>query len=290
MGFFREADKVAGDILKDFRGGIIFIGRFLLLATFVEDGFRMWHQWEEHVQYVGKNWSLADDVAYFIILLNLIGQLLGSFFILVRFLVTPAVLSLFILTIGQTVIYTIFYEPKFLLRHMAMMGALMILLAEHQDASSRKKKKDSASPGLPVLTDDTPANCLQLFGRICLILLFCTLLHFWNQSPSDAVQMHDPILEMTGVKKEVIHDAFGFLFIVLVTVGYHTRLSSCILIIWLGVMNFFVNDFWNTTNDLRRYDYQRFDFFQTLTVIGGLNLLLALGPGYFSIDEDKKDF
>ena len=64
--------------------------------------------------------------------------------------------------------------------------------------------------------------------------------------------MHDPILEATGVKKEVIHDAFGFLFIVLVTVGYHTRLSSCILIIWLGVMNFFVNDFWNTTNDLRQ--------------------------------------
>ena len=45
---------------------------------------------------------------------------------------SPLVLSLFVLTIGQTVIYTIIYEPKFLLRHMAMMGALMILLAEHQ--------------------------------------------------------------------------------------------------------------------------------------------------------------
>ena len=90
MGFFREADKVAGDILSDFRPGIIFIGRLLLLATFVEDGFRMWHQWEEHVNYVGKNWSLADDVAYFIILLNLVGQLLGSVFILFRVLVTPA--------------------------------------------------------------------------------------------------------------------------------------------------------------------------------------------------------
>lgn len=150
MGFFREADKVAGDILSDFRPGIIFVGRLLLLATFVEDGFRMWHQWEEHVNYVGKNWSLADDVAYFIILLNLVGQLLGSTFILFRVLVTPAgngqkswlkrhhvclVISLFVLTIGQTVIYTIIYEPKFLLRHMAMMGALMILLAEHQGRS-----------------------------------------------------------------------------------------------------------------------------------------------------------
>ena len=90
MGFFREADKVAGDILQDFRPGIIFIGRLLLLSTFIEDGFRMWHQWEEHVNYVGKNWSLADDVAYFIVLLNLVGQILGSVFILFRVLVTPA--------------------------------------------------------------------------------------------------------------------------------------------------------------------------------------------------------
>merc|ERR1712113_862482 len=170
-------------------------------------------------------------------------------------LVTPSVLSLFVLTIGQTVIYTIIYEPKFLLRHLAMMGALMILLAEHQDRTKKDKKKEKASPGLPVLTDDTPANCLQLFGRICLILLFCTLLHFWNPAEGDKtclvspdkrkdcgwdgivenecqakgccfdssiknapncffhskkleqIEIHDPILELTGLKKEVVHDA-----------------------------------------------------------------------------------
>ena len=46
----READKVAGDILKDFREILIFIGRLLLVATFVEDGYRMWHQWKEGVK------------------------------------------------------------------------------------------------------------------------------------------------------------------------------------------------------------------------------------------------
>ena len=66
------------------------------------------------------------------------------------------------------------------------------------------------------------------------------------------MEIHDPILEVTGLKKEVVHDAFGFVFIILITIGYHTRLSSIILIIWLGVMNFFVNDFWNTTEI--RYD------------------------------------
>ena len=46
----READKVAGDILKDFREILIFLGRLLLVATFVEDGYRMWHQWKERLK------------------------------------------------------------------------------------------------------------------------------------------------------------------------------------------------------------------------------------------------
>ena len=45
MGILSELDKVAGDILKDTRDILIFIGRLLLISTFIEDGFRMWHQW-----------------------------------------------------------------------------------------------------------------------------------------------------------------------------------------------------------------------------------------------------
>ena len=76
--FDSEADNVAGDILKDFREGIIFIGRILLVSTFIEDAIRMWHQWQDHKDYIGNAWSFTDEIATFIVIVNLIGQCTGK--------------------------------------------------------------------------------------------------------------------------------------------------------------------------------------------------------------------
>ena len=97
--------------------------------------------------------------------------------VLFRVLVTPSVLLLSVIVILQTIVYSIIQDVKFLMRHLAMIGALCLLLAEHQHRAQKKKEK-TAAPGLPILDQSRPKDALQLFGRIFLVLLFCTLLHF----------------------------------------------------------------------------------------------------------------
>jgi ER-derived vesicles protein len=114
----------------------------------------------------------------------------------------------------------------------------------------------------------------------------------------------DHFFDAVGIKKEMISDAVGLFLVILIAVGLRTRLCSFILIIWMVTLNFIVNDFWDHSNTSVMYDFKRYgninyffcdlnilvflDFFQTLTVVGGLNLLLALGPGTIALD-DKKD-
>ena len=67
------------------------------------------------------------------------------------------------------------------MRHLAMIGALLLLLAEHKDRRAQQQKQKTPV-GLPVLDEHSPSSGLQFFGRIFLVLLFCTLLHFWGWS------------------------------------------------------------------------------------------------------------
>lgn len=147
---------------------------------------------------------------------------------------------------------------------MALTGGVILLLAES------KAEGKSLFAGLPSLGENTPKTYMQLSGRILLVLMFLSLLRF----------------EFSFL--QLIQNAVGTVLIVLVAIGYKTKLSALILVVWLTVLNFYFNAWWNIPDYKPMRDFLKYDFFQTLSVVGGLLLVVALGPGGYSMDEHKK--
>ena len=147
---------------------------------------------------------------------------------------------------------------------MALAGGIILLLAENR-AEGR-----SLFAGLPSMGENMPRTYLQLSGRILLVFMFLTLLHL-DTSPL-----------------YIIQDVVGTAFVILIAVGYKTKLASLVLVAWLTVLNFWFNDWWNVPEYRPLRDFLKYDFFQTMSVVGGLLLVVALGPGGYSMDEHKK--
>ena len=131
---------------------------------------------------------------------------------------------------------------------------------------------------MPSLGENKPKMYLQLAGRILLVFMFLTLLRF----------------EMSAM--QIIQNLVGSLLMVLVTIGYKTKLSSLVLVTWLNILNFYFNAWWNIPAYKPMRDFLKYDFFQvrksgvsqgtcfttslqTLSVIGGLLMVVSLGPG-----------
>lgn len=203
-------------------------------------------------------------MATLFVVINLVGQLGAVAMVLTRYKVDIACGVLFFIVVLQTIAYSILWDLQFLFRNLALIGALLLVLAE-----SRVEGK-SLFAGVPSLGENKPKMYLQLAGRVLLVFMFLTLLRF----------------EMSAM--QVVQNLVGSVLMVLVAVGYKTKLSALVLVTWLNVLNFYFNAWWNIPAYKPMRDFLKYDFFQTLSVIGGLLMVVSLGPGGVSMDESKK--
>jgi uncharacterized membrane protein YphA (DoxX/SURF4 family) len=141
--------------------------------------------------------------------------------------------------------------------------------------------------GLPELTDPS-ANTkkfLQFAGRLLLLLLFFGFL------------VRGGVFTWTRIIATVV----GLLACLMVAIGFKAKYSAVILLAMLSVFNVVANNFWGFApthpyHDFRKYIPRgsrhltfRYDFFQTLSIIGGFVLLVNMGPGGLSLDEKKRE-
>lgn len=133
-----------------------------------------------------------------------------------------------------------------------------------------RSEQKSLFAGVPSAGGNTAKTYLQVAGRVLLVFMFATLIRF---------QL---------VFSYVLLDTVGTVLMILVAIGFKTKLASLVLVLLLSCVNMYLNPFWVFNSDSPMRDFLKYDFFQTMSVIGGLLLVVALGPGGVSVDDYKK--
>ena len=125
--------------------------------------------------------------------------------------------------------------------------------------------------GIPSMGVNQKQNYMQLAGRVLVVFMFLTLIKF----------------EFSVLRFIMI--VIGLCLTVCVFIGYKTKLAALMLVCLLMLMNLFLNAFWTVPYNRIMRDFMKYDFFQTLSVVGGLLYVVALGPGGVSVDERKRE-
>mmetsp|Transcript_14999 Transcript_14999/g.30502 ORF Transcript_14999/g.30502 Transcript_14999/m.30502 type:complete len:110 (+) Transcript_14999:708-1037(+) len=77
--------------------------------------------------------------------------------------------------------------------------------------------------------------------------------------------------------------------VVAVMLGYKSELSGLLLLVFYFVHNVLSSSFWRVDTSTRygafEFEVKRYEFVQTLSIMGGLLLHISTGSGMFSLDE-----
>ncbi|KAI1920417.1 ER-derived vesicles protein erv29, partial [Ophidiomyces ophidiicola] len=241
------------------------IGRFLIVVTFLEDSLRILTQWGDQLSYLHEFRHFPRGVSHIFLILNVIAMLICSVLVIARKHSEYAVAGLLGVVVSQAIGYGLVLDLSFFVRNLSVIGGLLMVLS---DSWVRKK---FVPAGLPQLEEKDRKMYVQFAGRVLLVFLFLGFIFsgdwgFWRIAVS----------------------ILGFIACVMVVVGFKAKWSATILVVVLSIFNIFVNNWWALHSKHPHKDFAKYDFFQTLSIVGGLLLLVNMGPGQLSMDEKKK--
>lgn len=236
------------------------IARLLIVATFYEDSIRIVSQWKDQVFYL---WNYRH-IPYFLVLLFLslisVTMIISSSMLILRKKIVYATSALIITVVLQAFVYGLVSGFTFVLRNISVIGGLLIALG---DSIVTSKGTFGLLPELHNKTSDMK-NFILLTGRILIVVMFVTF-------------------SITKNWITVILTIFGTL---LISIGYKTKFASILLLLILFFYNITINNYWFYKKGKR--DFLKYEFYQNLSIMGGLLLTVNTGAGKHSLDEKKK--
>lgn len=270
QNYSEQIDQFLGKVGAPIKPWLPAIGRFFIVATFFEDGYRIFSQWKQQVNFIWKFRGLPKSFAVGFLLLNVVLMYSGSITIVLHRQLVYGAGALVFVVLAQAIVYGLIFNSLFFSRNLSIIGGLLMVLS---DAFVRDRRALNL-PGLPLAEVRDRARYFQLAGRIMLIFLFISyLLTGLSKSPS--------VMSIVG-------GLCGFGACVLVAVGYKARLSALFLVVVLFWRNLTNNMYWHYESGNPLRDFFRYEHFQVLSIIGGLLLVINSGPGAISVDEKKK--
>ena len=126
-------------------------------------------------------------------------------------------------------------------------------------------------------------NTIALVGRILIALLF-VISGFGKISGFDGVAGYIaskglPMPQVLAALTIALELGGG----ILIAIGYQTRLVAALFFLWLIPTTFLFHKFWGI--DPAQAQGQFNNFFKNVSIMGGFALLVAFGPGAYSVDK-----
>ncbi|KAJ2661479.1 ER-derived vesicles protein erv29 [Coemansia sp. RSA 1200] len=263
-----QTEDALGKLNRPLKPYIPWVARTLLVSTFIEDAVRIVVQWQNQLYFLQAYRGFPWGISHFFLLANVLTMLVCSGLAISRRQTEVAVGGLFAVIVVQGFAYGLIFDFNFFVRNLSVVGGLLMLLAEGLVA-----KRRNVFAGLPSMSDEDRSKYVLLGGRILLVLLFVSF-----------------VFSGSFTVTRLVVSIIGGLSCLMVAVGFKAKWSAIVLVTILSVFNLMVNNWWSIDFNPTHRDFVKYDFFQTLSIMGGFLLLVNVGPGGFSVDEKKKNF